>query len=318
MYNFYDLSLAESSLFENYDSKGYEDLLIALGIADERVISKILGIADDNWTKSNLTHIKNYIEDEIQASYGGLFASMQKESVIAANIVYGASLGVTATVPTSTINDLINSKRQIQGYGFKELFTLTGDNHARQLKVVVSSGVAQGLTSSQIAKEFGIKSTQLSKGQIEGNIFTTIAESRDQGRYDAFKELEKMGVVNAYIYDATLDSGTTIYCRNHDQRVYKQNIAEIEQYIKVHFRCRSVFRPTQANKTRGSQFGEVENQSYKDWYSKQSNDFKQSTLTNRRYNAYLKGNYEVKGLHDLDKKTSFETIDKQLNTFNTK
>jgi hypothetical protein len=313
--------MAESSLFENYSSNGYNDLLTALRLADERITSKILKIPDDTWTKQKLNEIKRFIESEIQASYGGLFEAMQNESVQTAEIVMAANIGdIKARLPKSTIADLVNSNREIRMsedavYGFKELYKITADNHARQLRVVVASGVSNGLTAQQIVREYGIKSTALSKGQIVGNIQTTIGLSRDEGRYVSFKKLEERGVITGYIYDATLDSGTTIYCREHDQRVYRKTIEEIQHLIKVHARCRSLFRPTQktsTSDTRPSQFGEVKNEPYSKWYAKQSNSFKQSTLTNRRYNAYLKGNYKVKGLADLDKKVPIATIEKEL------
>ena len=51
---------------------------------------------------------------------------------------------------------------------------------------------------------------------------------------------------------------------------------------------------------------------YKDWYSEQSDTFKKSTLSNKKYNAYLKGNYKVNGVADLNKKNSFADIKKVL------
>ena len=169
MIDFYNLTLAEQSLFYNYQSKGYDELLTALRLADEHISAKILKIPDDTWTKAKLNEIKRTIEDEIQASYGGIFEAMQKESVESAQIVMGATIGdVAVKLPKSTISDLTNSNREIRMgqdavYSFKELFKLTSDNHARQLRVVVASGVSNGLTSTQIVREYGIKSDALSK-----------------------------------------------------------------------------------------------------------------------------------------------------------
>lgn len=312
MIDFQNLTLKESSLFENYKSAGYEDFLIALQLADEKIINRILK-TNGEWTKSRLTEIKNFIEDEINASYGGIFEAIQNESIGAAEVVYGATIGAVAPhLPKAAIKDLVNSKRNILGYEFKELFTITEENHIRQLKVILGSGVAQGITAQQIAREYGIKSNKLSKGQIKSNIFTVISHSRDEGRYSAYRELEKSGAIKGYIYDATLDSNTTIYCRDHDQKKYYKPINEIKHLIKIHFNCRSVFRPITESDTRASEVGEVKSESYEKWYLKQDKTFWKKTLTNKKYNAFLKDKYQVKGLVDLDKTVSLKTIEKQL------
>ena len=313
MINYYDLTLREASLYQNYIAEGYTDLQIALKLADEKITSRILS-TDAEWTKAKRREIQKAIQEEISSAYSGLFEAIQQESVTAAQVVLGATIGqVSVDVPTAAINDLINSQRQIQGYGFKELFDLTQDNHARQLKVLISSGIAQGMTAKQMIDAYAIKSNTLSKGQVTTNIFTVIAESRDQGRYEAYKQLENEGITQGYIFDASLDGRTTQYCREHDQRVYNKPIEDIQSEIKVHFNCRSVFRPKpilSKSNTRASQFGETENESYESWYNKQSDDFKKSTLSNRKYNEYLKGKAQVKGLADLDRPTDLKTVKK--------
>jgi len=314
MIDYFDLSLKESTLFELYNPKAYEDLLLALKLADERVTQRILK-TNGEWTRAELIKTKAYINEQINIAYGGLFEGMQKDSVNVANVVYAATTGsVAAEVPLYAVNDLINSNRNIQGYSFKELFKISEDNHARQLRVLVSSGVAGGLTPSQMIREYNIKSDKLSKGQIRSDIFTTITDSRARGRYQAYRELEKLGVSDGYIYSATLDSGTTLYCRQHDQKVYHKSIDEISHLIHTHFNCRSQFIQIQEtpSQTRPSQFGETETNNYESWYLKQDNSFHKSTLTNKKYNAFLKGKYKVKSLNDIDKITDLETVKREL------
>ncbi len=316
MLSIYDLTYKEQSLFENYSSKGYSDLQIALLLADEHMTTKIIAIPDESWTKSRITQIKAEINKEISKSYGGLFEAMQDESVESAQIVAGAILGnVNAKLPTAVIDDLINSKRQIQGYGFKELFDLTSDNHARQLRIVVSSGVSQGLTSSQIAKEYGFKSSKLSRGQVVTNIFTTIGESRSEGRYVAYREMEKRGTIKGYRYDSTMDSKTTLHCRTLSDTVYYKPIDEISHLMNTHFHERSVFVPLHnydKSKTKPSQFGEDINESYEKWYLRQDKTFWKSTLTNKKYNAFLANKYDVKSLMDINKFNGLDAIRDEL------
>lgn len=230
-----DLNIKETSLFEIYNSSSYNDTFIALKLADEKIQNAILKTKGE-FTKKKLNEIKTEINNEINKAYGGLFENMQTEVSAVSNVVAGAYVS-NYSLPNSVIDELINSKRQIQGYGFKELFDLTESNHARQLRVLLSSGVAQGHNAMKIAREIGVKNSKLSKGQLKTNIYTTIAESRTVARHKSYEQLENEGIIKGYIYDATLDGRTTIYCREHDQRRYNQPINEIQHLINTHFNC---------------------------------------------------------------------------------
>ncbi len=311
-----DLSFQEATLFENYVSKGYSDYLIALKLADERITQRILATKGE-WTKTKLNDIKRAINEEISMAYGGLFESMQEESVTTANLVMGAVLGNEGTrISKSVMNDLLNSKRDIIGYTFKELFNLTEENQARQLRVIVSSGVSQGLPTDEIIRNYNIKSDKLSRGQLKSNIFTVISHSRDAGRHEAYKSLEDDDITRGYEYEATLDGRTSQYCRIHDNNKYYKSIEEIEHLIKVHFNCRSVFIPLPSlnlsSGQRASQFGATKHKNYESWYLSQDDNFHKTTLENKKYNAFLKGKYKVKSLADITKSQDLESIKKSL------
>jgi len=311
MIDYFDLSLREASLYENYQSKGYSDLLISLKIADERIAQKILS-TNGEWTKTRLKEVKRLVNDEINQAYGGLFAQTGKDSVAVAQIVADATLGTLATIPTATLNDLISSTRPIRMseeavYTFKELLGISQDNHARSLRTLISSGVAQGLTAEQIVREFKIKSTKLSKGQLRSNIFTIITNSRATGRYTAYKELEKAENHKGYIYSAKLDNRTSDYCSSHHNKRYYKPIEEISHLIHVHGNCRSQFIAISR-----LEINESEMQEYNEWYEKQSTEFKKSTLSKFSYEQYNKGNYLVNGLSDLNRSTSLATIKKLI------
>ena len=139
MNNIYDLNLSMQTLLELYKSKGLTDTQINLKLALDKINQRILK-TKGTWTRQKLNEVKKLISNEISNSYGGLFETMQDESVAIANISNGAILGssLTSSLPTFAINDLMNSNRDIQGYTFKELFKLTEDNHARQLRRLLS------------------------------------------------------------------------------------------------------------------------------------------------------------------------------------
>ena len=303
----YDISLASTTLLELYKSKGLTDLQSALLLANENIKAKILSIGDETWTKSKLNAIKKLIDEEIAASYGGLYESMKDESVSIATITKQGVLGAvaTATLDTATVADLISSTRDIQGYGFKDLFKLTQDNHARQLKVTLASGVAQGLSPSQIIKQYDIKSNQLTKGQVASNVFTVITDSKNQGNYNAYKDLEKLDVIKFYEHVSVLDSNTSEICRKSDSRKYYQKIEEIKSSQKppLHFNCRSqlIGRTKEKDGTtlRASQFGAVPaNENYTQWFNKQSPTFQKSVLKGK-YSAFKDGRYKVSTLADV-------------------
>jgi hypothetical protein len=244
MIDYLDLMLKESSIFEKYRPQAELDLLVALQLADDKITQRIANLGDGTeWTRKKLNEIKALINEEIGNAYGGLFKSLQEESVNVATVIMGATLGnIGSSLPINAIEDLINSNREIRMgeqsvYTFKELFKLTQDNHARQLRIILASGVSQGLIADRIIKEYKMKSENLSHGQLRTNIFTTINLIRDEGRYQAFKELERSGTTKGYIYDARMDNRTTVYCRVHDQKVYNKPIEEIRHLIKVHANC---------------------------------------------------------------------------------
>lgn len=313
-----DVNFAESSLMELLELKGYGDLLVALKIAEENITRRIEA-TNGVWTKRKLNEIRKQINIEISKAYGGLFDSVAEESVKVAEVTASAVAGVASfKLPKSTVEEILNPNRLIQGYRFEELFIKTEKDHAKalskefnrlaKLRVTIASGVSQGLTPNQIVSQYKIKNEKLSRGQVVSNIRTNVADARLIGRHKAYEQLEATGAIRGYEYSATLDGGTTQYCRDHDNRKYYKPIRQIQHLINTHFNERSVFTPISYKKdeneeigTRASIFGQVKKESYESWYLKQTKSFQRLTLTNRRYNDFLKGKYKVSSLADINK-----------------
>lgn len=327
-----DILIAEGTLYELYYSQGYDDTLSALRIAEAQISQRILQI-NDGWTKRRLQEVKKLIQDEINKAYGGLFASMQSESVASATITAGAIAGVTNyKIPTATVNDILSSNREIQlgmkdnkipqMYGFKEMFDLREDEHARALKRVISAGVAQGLTAEQIVKNLGATNKQQIK-QLKGSVYTVIADSRTKGNEEAFKELERLGVVSYYEHNSVLDSRTSIeICVPRDGRRYYKPLNEIgvQNIPPLHKNCRSKLLPKtkeQLNEQRPSQFSPVDaNLKYKDWFKMQDEWYQRSVLGKKKFELYKKGQYSIQGLPDVvGKKMSLDTIKSNLDRY---
>ena len=326
----FDIGLAESTFFELYQSQGYDNLLIALKVAQDNIIAKIEKIKGDTWTKRQQQTILKQINIEIGNAYRGLFAEMQTESVGISEITFNALLGtVSQKIPLAAVKDLQNSKRVIQmgsdltigdkvvkakkkNYTFQSLFKLSEKNHAKQLRTLISVGVTQGLTSKQIVKEFDIKNNQLSKGQVTSNIFTVIADSRNQGNYLAYAELENTGVVEYYEHSSVLDSHTSIHiCVPRDGRKYYQKIKNISSFNKppLHGNCRSKLLAKTKNQT-------IPKTNYPDWFKKQDNQFQKSVLGAKKYNAYKNGSFKITTLADVKgRKMSLKTIKSNLDSY---
>lgn len=318
MLSIYDRELQESTLFELFKSESYSDTLKALQLAKQEITNRILAIPDNTWTRKRLKAVQKQIDKEIAAAYAGTLAGLQGElpgiaEVTSRNVL----LGKFTKVPTKVIGEITAGSFAVQGYEAKDLFKTISDNHARQLRVLVGAGVAQGKTSATIVSELITKNSKLSKGQLKNAIFTTITEARAKVRHASYKQLEATGVIEGYQYVATLDSRTTEYCRDHDNRIYRKNIDDIVSEINVHFHCRSVFAPLTKSSTatvRASTFGQVPDESYGTWFERQSDQFQRTTLGRKKFDAYKAGEYKIGGLPDvMGKVMAIEGIAAALN-----
>jgi len=297
-----DKLFREQTLFELFKSESYSDTINSLLLAEAELERKILSITDDTWTKRKLTDIKKSIDSLINSAYSDTLPSLSIEIGNIANVVSKSNLGNFYTeVPKSTL-DLITSKSfEVQGLTVEEIFKTLSENHARQLRVIVASGVVKGETSKTIARNILDKSSSLSRGQLKTAVFTTISEARAKTRNNSYKSLQDQGIIKGYEYVATLDSRTSEYCRNHDGRKYYKPIEEIQGEINVHYNCRSVFVPltsTSTSNKRASMFGQVQDEPYYKWFSKQDDSF-QKLVLGKKYNSYKNGSYKIGGLPDI-------------------
>lgn len=299
MSSYYNRVLQESTLFELFKSEAYTDTEKALRVASASISDKLLSVKDGSWSQKRLKSVQASVGEEITKAYGGLFESLNEELKDVSSIVVS---NMDTKVPISSLDELLKPDRLVQGYEAKKLFKVTQDNHARQLNVLIASGVSQGKPAASIVRDLTLKNTKLTKGQLRNAVFTTVTEARAATRHEAFKALERSGVVEGYEYVATLDSSTTEYCRNHDNKRYRKSISEISHMINVHWHCRSVFVPftkTTNVASRASQFGPVPNESYGKWFSKQDKDFQKLALGNSKFKDYIAGAYTVTGISSI-------------------
>jgi len=312
--NFEDTALTSETLWSLYASKGYNDTRISLELALEHINAKIAKLGDTP-TRKQLNELKAMITDEITASYGGLFEQVGQESVqssIITNAPYLLEFS-TAVLPQKTLDYLISGKREILGYEFKDLFKLTEENHIRQLRVTLASGVSQGMPTNQIIREMGIKNEALTKNQLYSAVQSTISDARMVSLYDSYEAMEKLGVVIGYEFDATLDGRTSEICRENDHRRFFGKVKDMPNKPKLHFRCRSTLKPITSNEyqseTRASMDGVIKNQSYGEWFQTKDAAFQLKVLGRTKYDAYKKGIYKVNGIADLKPRNSLPISD---------
>lgn len=296
----------EATAFELYDSPTFANTKEALILAVDKITAKLSRLPNDAISKKQLMEQKAYIEKFIQEAYSDTLPSMKQESADVAKVVYdGATLDIaTKGIPTAVVDDLMANNRQIQGYDFKDLFEVTADSHARQLKTILASAVASGTPVADIIKDIRLKSENLTDGQLKTNVYTTIKDSREAARYASYEEFETLGIVDYYKFNATLDFRTSSVCRGLDNKIYKMKLAEIPNKPPVHFNCRSVLIQVPKNnfKTdnkRTSMFGQTEFDNYGDWFNSIDDATKQKFMTPAKWKQYKAGNFKVTSTADL-------------------
>jgi SPP1 gp7 family putative phage head morphogenesis protein len=156
------------------------------------------------------------------------------------------------------------------------------------------------------------KHTNLTKGQLRTNIYTTLTESRESARYAAYKTFEDRGLVKGYRSVGVLDFRTSEICRTLDGKEYFMKLEEIPNKPPRHFNCRSKLAPIVKDSIRSgiraSKFGETKARTYEEWFNSIDEATKQKFMSPRKYKAYKNGLFNVKSLADLDGKLDVSEI----------
>jgi len=321
MIPFNDLALTEGTLFELYESKGYSDTRLSLNLALEE-ITKAIESTKGEWTKKRLIEVKKIIKQQIQDSYKPLLPFMEDDINQVAGVVYTAYTIDIATkaIPTTVLDEITKATKDIQGYGFKELFKITADKHERALRVALAKEVSKGSSLPNIVKAIKDKHDYATLSNLKTVVGTTIKEARENATYSAYRELEKYGFIEGYISVGVLDKKTSEICRNLDNAVFHVKIDDVPNSPPRHFNCRSKLTPITTDHkelgTRPSQDGLIPNMNYGEWFNTKSPEFQRQVLGKRKFEAFKKGTYKVGGLPDVKyagQSLSIDAITKGLN-----
>lgn len=296
--NFADKALVEGTLFELYDSKGYNSTVIALQSALDAIERRLLRTKGE-WTKRELKTTKALIQEEIKRAYNPLTSNIQKEMIQIGQIVAGV-YSIKA-IPKAAIERLMTGEMLITGYTFNELFQTTRDNHARQLRIILARNVAAGTALPQIVNEMRIKNKSLTKGQLKTATYTAIKQAREDAIGLSYKQLEADGLVSEWESLATLDGRTSEVCRSTDGVIYKMDYEEIPDKPPRHPNCRSRIIPATSSPARASMDGQVSYMTYGQWFKTKDAAFQRKVLGRTKYELFKQGRYKVGGIADLGK-----------------
>jgi len=300
MVDYETLALIEATLFELYESKGYDKTRTAIELALDEIEKRIKRAGDLN-TKKRLMEIRAAIKQYIIEAYGEVSKSIVAEMVESAGAVYGAV--TLAQVPDRVIKTITSSNYLVQGYTVAELFGDLSRNHANALKVLLGSYVAQGASLATIIDDMREKSLVYTEKKLATAVRTTIKTARETARHEGYKEIEKDGYIVGYEYSAKLDSRTSDICRRLDGKRWKGDLKSVKSRPPLHFNCRSVLVPLIEGEDTAPE------ETYKDFFEKQNEEFKKLVLGDKY------GKVKINSIADVKKagqKLDLETIKNYL------
>lgn len=257
------------------------------------------------FSRARLNKMLKEVSDEIGAVfssfYTGLFASLT--AITAAEVAFEVASIANAAASTAALQPispvlanvqravLVNplSAQGIQGKLLEDFVSGFSQTEQDRLIGVIRQGAFAGNTNAEIIKQLrGTKARNFKDGVIDISernadavVRTSIQHVSNQARNEVWKANKDI-VIGVRIV-ATLDSRTSAVCRSLDGRVFK-----VTEGIRppFHIRCRSttvaVLDPKYAGKTvprtRASQDGPVDDQSYYEWLKSQPVKFQESVL----------------------------------------
>ncbi len=198
-------------------------------------------------------------------------------------------VGLNVTAPSLARTRAAAFSQPFQTRLLKGWLADLASNERRQVATAVRSGITEGLTTPQIAREV--------RGLLGTTTRHATAIARTATNHVANAARKEVGRANADIikgvrYVATLDSRTTPICRALDGKVF-----DIDKGPRPpqHINCRSTITYvlkglSGTTGTRASFRGEVPAaETYNTWLRKQPREFIDDVLGKSRANLYLKG-----------------------------
>lgn len=126
-------------------------------------------------------------------------------------------------------------------------FFISGIEDQKRLKsalFIVDNGFRTGMSSADIAAKVRQELTRLTQAHSETIARTNLSNWYNTGRMNFFSEPEMQKIIQAYHYQAIIDTRTTPFCNEHDGQVIKAGDPQIASITPPnHHGCRSALVP---------------------------------------------------------------------------
>lgn len=186
---------------------------------------------------------------------------------------------------------LAAKSRPMQTRLLSEMYREMDRNTRRRVTEAVREGFILGETNAQVIRRVRTDALDISRRGAEGLVRTAMNHLSAQTAVESFRALG----VERMIWTSTLDSRTTALCRNLDGREIDLGAA-VPRTPPAHFRCRSFLRPKLPGldgverASKGSSGPKpVKNETYPEWFARQSAAFQRDVLGATRYKLYKAG-----------------------------
>lgn len=283
-------------------------------------------LAGASYTTPQLAEVRNIMQSWEQSIATELPVLMGESAVALAAYesayIYRFADKKAPAISGTTLFNKAKKKPYAGGQLLNHIFPSIAEGVRQKVERVIRSGIDAGQTNQQIIQQIkGTKRLDYADGLLDKTRNVIDAEVRTARAHvssDAYLETWK-ALGFEYTRDvATLDGRTTMLCASRDGRV--QKLGDGYQRVPYHHRCRTVqvgcdadgdmvgVRPYVADDRRvkdipkderDGKIGQVSaNETYKQWFSRQSDDFQLQWLGPSKFKLYKDGGYPMEKFID--------------------
>lgn len=299
-----DEILNKQLLLELFLSKLKTDSVKTFETLFNEFLDEVLAKAPYIETKADMRELRAFMNDTLTPMHSDLMVNAIEESKAIAMMetaILFEMYGVDKTIEKYMAN--INAQTEIHGYKIGDSFKSNKGFYARRLSSIISDGMEQNKTSSEIKRDLK-KTHKKQLAHIDTGLINSIVQkARSLERENTYRVIEKQ-VKGCYEFVATLDNRTTKICSPRDGKRFCKKLDEVPSDYKppLHFRCRSVlsYSPldyVSQNKRASKQYNEdgtskgkqIKDMSYSEWFAYQPKTIQKKYLGKKAFDLYESG-----------------------------
>lgn len=252
------------ALYERSRLDSVEDFKSILSSTLTEIVKRIVSNETTDWQRKRLRKFVAEITQLIKDDYGQLFDLIVEDQQEWAKLAYetnGAALAAsTAAVstsfeklPESAIKRILDPGNTVLGFTLKEHVAMLGEANERQVRAVLTEGLAIGRPTPEITRQITEIYGGLERHKVESMARTFISGTMHNAYEEAVFQMDEDVAETAY-YSAVLDARTTPYCMSMAGTVWRrkkgETMAEFKQRVyqprngrspktPAHWNCRS-------------------------------------------------------------------------------